>query len=688
MKLIVDQGELSLPSDFSFDVEKNSAFFSEDGSTTIPATIPATPSDQAKLGYPIRLGRKNRFVNAFPAILRHGVFQKAGTLIVTSANRRSITCSLAVEDSDFYSQHKEKELRDIFAQKVLHTYDTPAEWYTYLFSVYKQEVDCDFRVFPVAVNYDAENGCQLNNEPVYASGSGILPLAHESRLVRESSDEVNVPEGYGIAPYLKLWKFLELIFTLLGYTVSSNCFQTNAKLSGLVLLHNCSDVICNGDIDYSDLVPDKKVSDIIEWLNQKFHAQIIVDAAAKDVKIALLEDIMSAACDLDLTARAVGLTNYRYASSSRVVMVPSTSLELAAPAADTIQSLAQKYGAVLPVNESQFMSISTPCLCLRLATGDYYEIHVAFSNKQTRIPSSVIYRKIRIGSNIFRYDRENSDGVESFSPQDVCAPMVFSPNYHILAPYVGARIHRNTSYKDTEENDSQEIMIANYAGLSEGRSGSIISADGRYYYATTQAYNNMGYARTGAMALVPESLVPQFFGEYNKHLLNNAVEVSGEFNLTIPELMSYDMYRMKLLDGQTMLPVYLRYAVGKRTRCIEARLRLVKDFADGGEDEPIEIPTPDFTWQINLSEMNAKKSELQAEHPEGTVIYKYADEDPYIAEDKDIYLPAPRAAGEESEHVDREVNFYVQRQVQSQVQEILIGRYTLAMWFDSVAIVS
>ena len=42
MKLIVDQGELSLPSDFSFDVEKNSAFFSEDGSTTIPATIPAT----------------------------------------------------------------------------------------------------------------------------------------------------------------------------------------------------------------------------------------------------------------------------------------------------------------------------------------------------------------------------------------------------------------------------------------------------------------------------------------------------------------------------------------------------------------------------------------------------------------------------------------------------------------------
>lgn len=687
MKLIVDKGELSLPSDFSFEVEKNSAFFSSDGSQTIPATIPATPSDQAKLGYPCRIGRKNRFVNAFPAILRHGVFQKAGTLLVASANSRSITCSLAVEDSDFYALHKETELRELFARKVLTDYSTPADWYAYLFSVYKQETDSDFRVFPVAVNHDAENGYQLNNEPVSASGTGIMPLAHESRLVREGADEINVPEGYGIAPYLKLWKFLELIFTLSGYSVTRNCFQTDSRLSGLVLLHNCSDVICNGRIDYSDLVPDRKISDIIEWLDQKFHSQIVVDAAGKSVDIVLMEDILGGFSDMDLTDRAVGLTNYRYSQSSRVIMEPSTSLEGADPAADTLQSLVQKYGSVLPVNESQFASVSTPCLCLRLATGDYYEVHVAFTNKQTRVPSGIVYRKVRIGSNQFRYDRANSDLSEPFSPQDAVAPMVFAGN-HVMAPYVGSRMHRNTSYNGQAETGSQDIIIADYAGLSEGRSGSVISADGRYYYATTQAYNNMGYARTGALSLVPEDMVPAFFGRWNRHLLNNAIEVSGEFQLTIPELMDYDMYKLKLFDGQRVLPVYLRYEVGRRIRCMEARLRVIKDFADGREDAPIEVPAPAFTWQINLSEMNAKKAELQAEHQEGTVIYKFADEDPYISEDRDIYLPAPRAAGEESEHVDREVNFYVQRQVQSQIQEILIGRFTLPMWFDSVAKVS
>ena len=50
---------------------------------------------------------------------------------------------------------------------------------------------------------------QLNNEPLYdaATYEQIWPLAHSPRIVQEGSDDVTVPEGYGIAPFLKFPRF-------------------------------------------------------------------------------------------------------------------------------------------------------------------------------------------------------------------------------------------------------------------------------------------------------------------------------------------------------------------------------------------------------------------------------------------------------------------------------------------------
>lgn len=685
MKLSVEKGELTLPDNFSFEVEQHNAFFSEEGSQSIPATIPATPSDQAKLGFPCRLGRRNRFVNAFPAILSHGAFEKAGTLLVSSADSRSITCSLAVEASDFYSRYKDRPLREIFAEKVLTTYSTPSAWYTWLFSVYTGAVDSDFRVFPVAVNYDAEHGYQLNNEPVETQGSSVWPLAHEVRLVREGEDEVSVPDGYGIAPYLKLWKFLEYIFTLNGYTVGRNCFRTDSRLSGLVLLHNCADVICNGKIDYSDLVPDVAVSDILEWMNSKFHAQIAVHPAQKAVDILLLESILTAPFDDNLTGQQLERLTYSFSRSSRVVMTPSTSIEGAEPAADTLQALLEKYGSAKACTESEFYAVSTPCLVLRLATGTYYEVHIGY--RQAGRTGQTMYKKVAIGSNQMRYDRQNAEGSEEFSPADVIAPMVAVSDKHIVAPYVGSRIHRNTSYNGKEEDDSQAIIIADYAGLSVS-SGASSWADGKYYYATTQKYDNIGEVRPGKIGLSPEELIREFFHLYGTMLLNNTIQVSGEFLLSASDLMSFNMYAPKLLDGQTLLPTYLRYEVGKQTRCLELRCLLIKEFDDGQEDVPIVFPEPEFEWAVNLDEINARKAELQAEHDDGTVIWEYDEEDPYVVNDKDIFLPSPRAAGLESEHVDRLIHFILRKPQGAGHVDVGLETDTLQMWFDSVAVVS
>lgn len=691
MKLTTPSGELTLPSDFSFEIEQNSAFFSEEGAASVAATIPATPADKAKLGFPSRLGRKSRFVNIIPATLQQGIYQKTGQLIVSGATDKSITCSIALEDSSFYSQHKDKKLKELFASKVDKRYSTPANWYSWLWKVYKGEVSSDFRLFPVAVNY-SEEGYQMNNEPVYSSATSneIWPLAHEPRIIMEGGEQVSVPEGYGIAPFLKLPVFIKYIFELCGYTVGSSCFSEDLFLSQLVLVHNCSDVICNGRIDYSDLVPNCTISDILEWIQNKFHAQIVVEPSSCTVDIVLLETILQKRFDLNLTGKVLGGLSHKFESTSRVVMSPDTSLDGAAAAAETIEALKAKYGYVKECDEKDFRTLNSSCLALRLATGDYYEIRQSFGNSYSRGGNSSV-KFVKVGTNQFKYDRGNSEDSEEFSPSDLVPPIVAPDKYGTLAPYIGDRVHRNTSYNDSEKDTDQEIIIVYYAGLTEeptyeGTGGRVaVTSAGCYYAGTTQKFNNLGHLIDGAIELTPEGLVNKYFKLYNKHLRNNAITVSGEFKLTIEELLHYDLYSLKLLDGQLMLPVGLRYEVGRQFRCLQAEFKLIKDYSDDDIDKPITIPEPIFEWAVDQTEITAKASSLASQYS-GTIRWKYDSSDEYISGDKDLFIPAPKSAGETTPPITRQVYFYERIQGPRDYTDRAIGVFALREWFVSTRI--
>lgn len=660
MKLVTDKGELTLPSDFSFEVEQNSAFFSEDGAASIGATIPATPLDQAKLGFPNRIARKNVFVNSFPASIQKGVFQKKGVLVIANATEESITCSMALEDSEFYSQHKDKKLRDIFSARVLDNMETPAAWSEWLISVYKTpDVYPAFRLVPVAVNYNEEQGTyQVNNEPDM-KGTGIYNLLHAPRSVQEGENKVSVPEGYGLAPFLTLDAFFSELFSLLGYTVRRNCFHDHPALQNLILLHNCSDVVCNNRISYADLVPNKSVSEILEWMQQKFHAQIAVHPESNLVDILLMEDVLNSHSDKDLTGLIIGSPTYSYGKSSRVVITPDTSLDGAEAAAETLSELKSKYGNYIECNEAQFQNPAAGHLVLRLATGTFYYI-------ATRT------RKLKLGSNYFKYDRANSDDTEDFSPEDLMPPMVYVNG--ILMPYIGERKHRNTSYNDSKQDTDQDIIIADYAGLS---------STGHYLYATTQKYDDAGEPRAGKHNLNAEDQYFLFWAKYGNIILNNKIEVEAVFNLSIEEIFKYDLYKLKQYNGQMLLPTYLKYEVGKRIKCLNTKFLLVKTFEDGIQDEPISVPEPMLQWVFNDTELEA----IDAEEPPYGCDYdrEWAEEDEYKVPRPDFQLQEPEYRGQESYHIHRVIDRYL-KDHRAGDQRTYIGKAYFDQWYDAVAI--
>lgn len=69
MKLITSKGQLALPNNFSFSVEKESPFYGDNGTATIPINLPVSQDTFAKLGRPERLGQSQNFLRKLPAKL-------------------------------------------------------------------------------------------------------------------------------------------------------------------------------------------------------------------------------------------------------------------------------------------------------------------------------------------------------------------------------------------------------------------------------------------------------------------------------------------------------------------------------------------------------------------------------------------------------------------------------------------
>lgn len=109
MKLETQRGELMLPDGFTFEIQVTNPLFSNDGAASIATTLPATNENCKILGRPERLARSQKPVRTFPAILRHGVFQKKCSMIIGGCSRaEGIETTLAFHESELYSEFKGK----------------------------------------------------------------------------------------------------------------------------------------------------------------------------------------------------------------------------------------------------------------------------------------------------------------------------------------------------------------------------------------------------------------------------------------------------------------------------------------------------------------------------------------------------------------------------------------------------
>ncbi len=647
MKLMTNNGELDLPADFSFEIELNNPFLSDEGDASIPATIPATPNNLKVLDNIHRVDRANRFMKTVPATLMAGTIQKHGQLIIDTLNMKDgIAVSLAIENSDMYSQYKEKSLKEIFSSKVRDDWNQDiSALVDYLLNVYRNGIyDPDFTIFPVAVAPYEKDGTkiyQYNNE---RNGASLLWQARE---VREGDLIMSVTDGYGLSPFLYLYKMIDLLFQEMGYYVIYNCLDKD-PYRDIVLLNNCSDTIVKGVIRYSDLVPSCTLSEFIDFLFNKFGIHVRVDSTSKRVSVVTLQELFDSAPTMDITTKVVEELGITIEDSSRVVLSSETSIDGTAPAAETFDKLIDKYGYYIEVTETQFDKILnnaseySDCVVMRQETGQFYEL-------RRKLGSEVVIPTY-IGTNYFKYDRNNSVSQESYSSPDVMPAMIYDKTPFM---YIGNRLHYNTSYQNSIESSDQAIMIA---WKTVYIAGSI-----RYSFGTTQKY--FSATKIKDFSLTAYDMYEYFWSRYNNILLNGKVSLKGTVLYDVFDLSSLDMTKIKIYRGQKILPVKTVFEVSDKFKNRESEFILVKEYLDSVYDNIIVPETKQkYKWETIIETNPSDIEFLKQSYPQWFLVPHQGTDYEFVYDgyeivltdaNSDIFLGVPKFENELSAPIQR-----------------------------------
>jgi hypothetical protein len=573
MHLLINNTPLDLSPDFAIEMEERNPFFSEVGAQSLPMQLPFSPHNLALLGRPERIAGTLKLNNEHDAIIRHGMFQKSGQLHIFSANKENgIDATFYINDGEFYTK-----IKDVHMEYINFTNDpdynpdpftgTPAQkaaqWMQRFEAVQRGQYQAPYAIFPVCTNIEEKTDDNNNKYYDYeylnlpnltdVSQPGLYPLVgYEERTV----NDVQCPVGYGITPFLYLRYTLQMLFKHFGYELQPSLFDTDDNLSKIVLLNNNADTICAGNLDYRQLLPDCSVTTFLDALRNKFCCEFIPDGRSKTVHIHFFQHD-ALVPDMDLSDFVIDKPLITHEPFKQLRLSAATGIQLAQPAADTMERLLKDYNYSSALNEYAFANIQVAFneIFLRKATGQFY--------KQVSGEQNINLQPI--GSCLFNYDKQ-TEGLdhEERNAGDEQIPVLLqtlSENETLLFPLIGQRKHLNTGIKrqsgETEEDSSGKtnIMLAFNVGLH-----------GWLTYGTPYCYDPQG-EHWGDLSLQyagNNGLFVRFWKKYDACLRHAFRKITCRLQIPLAAFLKFNIFTPKLLNGTPVLPVAMKYDISNK----------------------------------------------------------------------------------------------------------------------------
>lgn len=601
MKFITDNDEkLAFPADFSIEIKASNPFFSEEGTASIPFTLPSVPCNLSILDRPDFLARQEAYSYVGKGILYLSSCTFYGKLLIQSfSHSGGIAADFAFSESCLYTEDK-KLLKDILKDKYFIEQQKDLAsilniWETMVFlNIEEQQKKLPGVVFPIKTSMDKDNNFFMLNEGIqdawfdFASG-GKRPSyssdAFAKRTVVVKGNKFDVPEGYGATCFPYLSAFIEKVFTSLGYNVVENAF-TEAPLSDIVILNNVADLICRYSVLWSDLAPSMSLGDFLRWLKNKFGA--VVTIKNNEVKIRLIAKLLVEQVDIDLSPYAGDNETINIVPKSHVILTVKTGL----PKAKPIDKPESKLG---PQQEKNIINWEK-----KAETGSFYCRN--FKEKG--------YSLTFWGTNAYKYDPSPEMEAETFEAEDEYVPLNIieaketiqvgeaTPPNHIqgdnpadwedwdrggdhgiyeanticfrLFPCTGDLVHLHTAVKDLDEKTNQPLMIC-YAIWDRFKDT---------FYAwnpTTQNITNTGHSNYPI--LTPCGLYSLYWKNYDELLRNAAPSITTKLYMPISLINSLDMATPKRYKGHKVMIKKLSYTLSDNAMTeVTAELQLLPEY--------------------------------------------------------------------------------------------------------------
>ena len=603
LKIETNKGVLDLKVDLELQIEEKSPVMNERGSQSLPVTLPPTAKNMLLTGFPHRLdGAVAPMGGEKSCVVSDGVYWRRGIINLVSASRREgITLNVGFDNSEAYEAWKKRKLNELAAP--LTGNGRVSELKSLLQAAYTAGDGGDYAVFPIAV--EREEISSGNTKTTYW---GLLNRVENGQLVCDARTQqqpvdgtltnVLLPDGYGVTPFLYVWRVLELAFGDLGYEIESNPFkgQGAGDMAKLVVLNNVADAICTGYLNYSDLLPDCEVQAFLHALYVRFGLVYLLNQDTKRVRLELVRDIIRKTPGQDITAAMADWPTVTYEAHKQLKLSAKTSLYNAVPTNERLEDYIKGLSLtdLTTVEQHTAGDVISTALLLERVTGKLYKRDMQNPNSSTNIYTDSV-------SGFFNWDPQ-TEGVETeeLSSEDECVPMFDVDNVY-LPGYITGAVHRHSYIKgresEKEENETPLAFVISYG--QRGRITPPSDAQGE---------------RLSLLFQWNDGLFARFWSGYDSLRRYAFNKVDLTMRMTPLQLLGLDLLQPVKFQGQVLLIDGFDYTLPSRHRMeVSLTMRTMRTvlLAEGQIVPTVGPSTQTWKWVFYRSNLDEQVEHAQ-----------------------------------------------------------------------------
>ena len=620
-----------LPSGYVIESTRTNPLFTKKGPQTVPVSFPATSRNRRLTEYAARLDNASRPSATVRVIIESGAMQQTGLLAINTASQKTISANIGWDESEMYASMNKTLLPDL---PDLPVYDPGGAdldarrnaMLTHLRNVMNGIVETDYAIFPLVLKIDTAGENEqpylemLNDTFTTSKEEFGLSIQQNGEIggFRAKKDRIiqrihngqaipfDAPKCYGLSPFLRIWKVLELIFANYGFTLENNPFYAHDQLRKLVVLNNTMDSVITGRLSYKDLMPDVTVESFLDALNKKFGMLYYVNSNTRTVKIQFIRDVIDPSNRdglVDLSRYKSSSPSITYKENKQLKLTGNNEIEGTAPVTDSFDDfLASVNYQFFDSNNYLEMDWNPRYSLVFTAWRRLYKFYERLNFKSS----------MKLSTDFFNWDKKDDIAYEEIKFTDINLPFLINidsvdrflfnianrdtipPTINfsclILAYLVGYKNNYSVETVDAVmvEKEKQKAKLA--FAFSWGKAGMDVNYTGSIYYDYAYAsQDNRGHF--GSFIINPstgsrfdlslniqhdDGLYNRFWRPYDAFLRHSGHEVNINVKMSEFKLSSLALYQKIIIDNQIFIIEEIRTKTGAPAAIAELKLRTLR----------------------------------------------------------------------------------------------------------------